>query len=148
MVAIDLPSGLSADTGIAEGACIQATYTVTMGLPKRGNLVHPGGTLTGKLEVADIGFPQSVIATQNIQINWTQPSDAVRMLPLRPTHSHKGTYGRVFVVAASTGMTGAAALTSAGALRVGAGLVDTRHPEKSQPNFGGETHRSDDASSA
>ena len=133
VVAIDLPSGLSADTGIAEGACIQATYTVTMGLPKRGNLVHPGGTLTGKLEVADIGFPQSVIAAQNIQINWTQPSDAVRMLPLRPTHSHKGTYGRVFVVAASTGMTGAAALTSAGALRVGAGLVTLGTPKSLNP---------------
>ena len=133
VVAIDLPSGLAADTGIAEGACIQATYTVTMGLPKRGNLIHPGGTLTGKLEVADIGFPSSVIDTQNLQINWTQPSDAARLLPPRPIHSHKGTYGRVFVVAASTGMTGAAALTSAGALRVGAGLVTLGTPKSLNP---------------
>ncbi len=129
VVAIDLPSGLAADTGIAEGACVQATCTVTMGLPKRGNLIHPGGTLTGKLEVADIGFPPSVIDVQNIQINWTQPSDAARILPPRPMHSHKGTYGRVFVVAASTGMTGAAALTSEGALRVGAGLVTLGTPK-------------------
>ena len=129
VIAIDLPSGLSADTGIAEGACIQANYTVTMGLPKRGNLIHPGAELTGQLEVADIGFPLSVIDAQNIQINWTQPSDAVRLLPSRQTHSHKGTYGRVFVAAASTGMTGAAALTSAGALRVGAGLVTLGTPK-------------------
>ena len=129
VIAIDLPSGLSADTGIAEGACIQANYTVTMGLPKRGNLIHPGAELTGQLEVADIGFPLSVIDAQNIQINWTQPSDAVRLLPSRQTHSHKGTYGRVFVAAASTGMTGAAALTSAGALRVGAGLVTLGAPK-------------------
>ena len=129
VVAIDLPSGLSADTGIAEGACVQATYTVTMGLPKRGNLIHLGATYTGKLEVADIGFPASVIDAQSIPINWTQPSDAVQLLPLRPTHSHKGTYGRVFVVAGSTGMTGAAALTSAGALRVGAGLVTLGTPK-------------------
>ena len=133
VVAIDLPSGLSADTGIAEGACIQATYTVTMGLPKRGNLIHPGATFTGTLEIADIGFPKSVIDTQSIQINWTQPSDAVRILPSRPTHSHKGTYGRVFVAAASTGMTGAAALTSAGALRVGAGLVTLGAPKSLNP---------------
>ena len=133
VVAIDLPSGLSADTGIAEGACIQATYTVTMGLPKRGNLIHPGATFTGTLEVADIGFPQSVIDTQSIQINWTQPSEAARILPSRPTHSHKGTYGRVFVAAASTGMTGAAALTSAGALRVGAGLVTLGAPKSLNP---------------
>lgn len=129
VVAIDLPSGLAADTGIAEGACIQATYTVTMGLPKRGNLIHPGAALTGQLEVADIGFPPSIIDSQNIQINWTQPSDAARIIPARPTHSHKGTYGRVFVAAASTGMTGAAALTSAGALRVGAGLVTLGAPK-------------------
>ena len=133
VVAIDLPSGLSADTGLAEGACIQATYTVTMGLPKRGNLIHPGATLTGQLEVADIGFPPSVIDAQNIQINWTQPSDAARWLPSRQTYSHKGTYGRVFVVAASTGMTGAAALTSAGALRVGAGLVTLGAPKSLNP---------------
>ena len=130
VVAIDLPSGLAADTGIAEGACIQATYTVTMGLPKRGNLIQPGASLTGRLEVADIGFPPSVIDAQNIQINWTQPSDAARLLPSRPTHSHKGTYGRVFVAAGSTGMTGAAAMTSAGALRVGAGLVTLSEPRK------------------
>ena len=133
VVAIDLPSGLSADTGIAEGACIQATHTVTIGLPKRGNLIHPGGTLTGKLEVVDIGFPQNVIDAQNIQINWTQPSDAARILPARPTHSHKGTYGRVYVAAASTGMTGAAALTSVGALRVGAGLVTLGAPKSLNP---------------
>ena len=133
VIAIDLPSGLSADTGMAEGACIQASYTVTMGLPKRGNLIHPGATFTGKLEVADIGFPPSVTDAQNIQINWTQPSDAARILPPRPIHSHKGTYGRVYVVAASTGMTGAAALTSTGALRVGAGLVTLGAPESLNP---------------
>ncbi len=133
VIAIDLPSGLSADTGMAEGACIQASYTVTMGLPKRGNLIHPGATFTGKLEVADIGFPLSVIDAQNIQISWTQPSDAARILPPRPIHSHKGTYGRVYVVAASTGMTGAAALTSTGALRVGAGLVTLGAPKSLNP---------------
>ena len=133
VVAIDLPSGVAAETGLAEGTCIQATYTVTMGLPKRGNLIHPGASHTGRLEVADIGFPPSVIDAQDIQINWTQPSDAERLLPARPKHSHKGTYGRVFVAAASTGMTGAAALTSAGALRVGAGLVTLGTPKSLNP---------------
>ena len=133
VIAIDLPSGLAANTGLAEGACIQATYTVTIGLPKRGNLIHPGATFTGKLEVVDIGFPRSVIDVQNIQVKWTQPFDAARMLPSRPTHSHKGTYGRVFVAAGSTGMTGAAALTSAGALRVGAGLVTLGAPKSLNP---------------
>jgi NAD(P)H-hydrate epimerase len=104
-----------------------------MGLPKRGNLIHPGAELTGQLEVADIGFPLSVIDAQNVRINWTRPSDAARILPSRSPHSHKGTYGRVFVAAASTGMTGAAALTSAGALRVGAGLVTLGTPKSLNP---------------
>ncbi len=133
IVSIDLPSGLEADTGMAEGACVQATCTVTMGLPKRGLLIHPGATLTGQLEVAEIGFPPSVIDAQNIQVNWTQPADAAQWIPPRYTHSHKGTYGRVFVVAASTGMTGAAALTSEGALRVGAGLVTLGIPKSLNP---------------
>ncbi|MCZ6679994.1 MAG: NAD(P)H-hydrate dehydratase [Candidatus Poribacteria bacterium] len=129
IVAVDLPSGLEADTGMAEGACIQSTYTVTMGLPKRGLLIHPGAALTGQLEVAEIGFPPSVIDAQDIQVNWTQPADAARWLPPRYTYSHKGTYGRVFVVAGSTGMTGAAALASEAALRVGAGLVTLGTPK-------------------
>ena len=133
VVAVDLPSGLEADTGVAEGACIQATYTVTMGLPKRGLLLHPGADWTGKLEVADIGFPPSVIAAQNIQVNWTQPEDAAKVIPPRHRHSHKGTYGRIFVVAASTGMTGAATLTSEAALRVGGGLVTLGIPTSLNP---------------
>ncbi len=129
VVAIDLPSGLEADTGVAEGACIRADYTVTIGLPKRGLLLHPGVEMTGQLEVVDIGFPQDVIDAQKIQINWTRAEDAMRWIPPRPRHSHKGTYGRVFVVAGSTGMTGAAALTSEAALRIGAGLVTLGIPK-------------------
>ena len=129
VVAIDLPSGLEADTGVAEGACIRADYTVTIGLPKRALLLHPGVEMAGQLEVVDIGFPQTVIDAQKIQVNWTQPEDAIKWLPSRPRHSHKGTYGRVFVVAGSTGMTGAAALTSEAALRIGAGLVTLGAPK-------------------
>ncbi|MBI1927895.1 NAD(P)H-hydrate dehydratase [Candidatus Poribacteria bacterium] len=133
VLAVDLPSGLEADTGMAEGACIRADYTVTIGLPKRGLLLYPGADMTGELEVADIGFPPSVIAAQKIQVNWTQPADAARLILPRPRHSHKGTYGRVFVVAGSTGMTGAAALSSEAALRVGAGLVTLGMPKSLNP---------------
>lgn len=61
ILAVDLPSGLDADTGNPLGTYVQADRTVTIGLPKRGLLVHPGAELAGKLEVVDIGFPQQVI---------------------------------------------------------------------------------------
>jgi NAD(P)H-hydrate epimerase len=141
VIAIDLPSGLDADTGQVEGACIRADYTVTIGLPKRGLLLHPGAELTGQLEVADIGFPARVINAQNIRVNWTQSTANARdpcaevceWIPPRPRHSHKGTYGRVFMVAGSTGMTGAAALGCEAALRVGAGLVTLGIPKSLNP---------------
>ena len=133
ILSVDLPSGLDADTGNPLGTCMQADRTVTIGLPKRGLLVHPGAELTGKLEVADIGFPEQVIDAQDIKVNWTTASQASKWVPPRPSASHKGTYGRVFIVAGSTGMTGAAALASEAALRAGAGLVTLAVPKRLNP---------------
>ena len=133
IVAIDLPSGLNADTGAVEGACICAARTVTIGLPKRGTLLYPGAQTVGALEIADIGFPRSVVESQGIQVNWTQPSQVVDWIPPRPAYSHKGSYGRVFVLAGSTGMTGAAVLASQAALRAGAGLVTLGIPKRLNP---------------
>ena len=129
ILAVDLPSGLDADSGNPLGTCVQADRTVTIGLPKRGLLVHPGAELAGKLEVVDIGFPQQVIDAQNIKVNWTTEKDATAWIPSRSPASYKGSYGRVLVVAGSTGMTGAAALASEAALRVGAGLVTLAIPQ-------------------
>ena len=133
VLSVDLPSGLDADTGHPLGTCVQADRTVTIGLPKRGVLMHPGAVLTGTLEVVDIGFPKQVIDAQNIKINWTTRREALRWVPPRPPASHKGSYGRVLVVAGATGMTGAAALTSEAALRAGAGLVTLATPRHLNP---------------
>ena len=133
ILSVDLPSGLDADTGHPLGTCVQADRTVTIGLPKRGLLMHPGAELAGKLEVVDIGFPESVIDAQNIKVNWTTAAQVAQWMPLRPPFSHKGSYGRVLVVAGSTGMTGAAALASEAALRAGAGLVTLATPKHLNP---------------
>lgn len=133
ILSVDLPSGLDADTGHPLGTCIQADKTVTIGLPKRGLLLHPGAELAGELEIVDIGFPQQVIDAQNIKVNWTTEKDAAEWLPSRTPASHKGSYGRVLVIAGSTGMTGAATLTSEAALRVGAGLVTLAIPKSLNP---------------
>ena len=133
ILSVDLPSGLDADTGHPLGTCVQADRTITIGLPRRGLLVHPGAEFAGKLEVVDIGFPEQVVDAQGIKINRTTAREVSQWLPPRPASSHKGTYGRVLVVAGSTGMTGAAALASEVALRAGAGLVTLATPEHLNP---------------
>ena len=133
ILSVDLPSGLDADTGNPLGACVKADRTVTIGLPKRGLLVHPGTEYAGKLEIVDIGFPEQVVDAQDIKVNWTTTAQASQWVPPRPSASHKGTYGRVLVVAGSTGMTGAAALASEAALRTGAGLVTLATPKHLNP---------------
>lgn len=133
ILSVDLPSGLDADTGHPLGTSVRADRTVTIGLPKRGLLMHPGAELAGKLEVVDIGFPEQVIDAQNIKAHWTTAAQAAQWTPPRPPSSHKGSYGRVLVVAGSTGMTGAAALASEAALRAGAGLVTLATPKHLNP---------------
>ena len=133
ILSVDLPSGLDADTGHPLGTCVRADRTVTIGLPKRGLLMYPGAELAGKLEVIDIGFPEQVVDAQDITVNWTTAAQASQWIPPRPLFSHKGSYGRVLVVAGSTGMTGAAALASEAALRAGAGLVTLGTPKHLNP---------------
>ena len=133
ILSVDLPSGLDADTGSPLGTCVRADRTVTIGLPKRGLLIHPGAEFAGKLEVVDIGFPEQVIDAQNIKVHWTTAAAASEWVPSRPSASHKGTYGRVLVIAGATGMTGAAALASKAALRAGAGLVTLATPKHLNP---------------
>ncbi len=129
VMAIDLPSGLNPNTGSIQGACVHANLTITIGLPKRGLILYPGAEAVGELQVADIGLPRRAVHSQGIQVNWTQQSQISEWVPTRRANSHKGTYGRVFVLAGSTGMSGAATLASKGALRAGAGLVTLGLPE-------------------
>ena len=128
IVAVDIPSGLNTDTGQPLGETIKADLTITVGLAKVGLLIEPGATLSGKIRVVDIGFPSSVVAEQMINTYWTGMADL--SLPIRPANSHKGAFGRVFVLAGSTGMTGAATLTSQAVLKSGAGLVTLGIPQK------------------
>ena len=120
---LDLPSGLDADTGRPLGACVRARVTVTFGCPKIGLLTYPGAEFSGRVEVVDIGIPAHVAqAVAPLQTLLTV--DAVRRaLPARTPDTHKGRTGHLLVVGGSPGKTGAAAMTAAAALRVGAGLV-------------------------
>ncbi len=130
IVAVDIPSGLNTDTGEAEGACIIAETTVTMGLPKRGMLLGVGPDVCGELEVVDIGFPDELTENPECQEHLLHFSDIAMMLPQRPQGGHKGTFGTLLVIAGSLGYEGAAWLTTAAGLRSGTGLVFGAYPTK------------------
>ncbi len=129
VLAVDVPSGLDATTGRAGGPCVRATWTCTMGLPKRGLFVSPGRALAGRVNVVDIGVPYDVIEAVGVRDNVLTTREAAGMLPPRAADGHKGDFGRVLIVAGSVGYTGAAALASMSALRSGAGLVYLAVPE-------------------
>jgi len=127
VVAVDIASGVDATTGEALLA-VAADLTVTMALPKRGHVLHPGRALTGELNVIDIGIPMDVVAENDPGVYFMQPEDIVGALPVRPPDAHKRSCGAVAAVCGSIGLTGAAALTSVSALRAGAGLVTLAVP--------------------
>lgn len=128
IVAVDLPSGVDADSGAVPGAAVRATVTVTFGLAKRGHLFAPGRAYCGALELVDIGFPVAAIEAAGGSTGLLTAEGVSRALPSRQPDAHKGTCGAVLVVAGSAGMSGAATLTADAALRVGSGRVTAGVP--------------------
>jgi NAD(P)H-hydrate epimerase len=127
VIAIDLPSGLDADTGQPLGVAVEADVTVTIGLPKLGLALEPGRSLAGRILVARIGIADAAPGAAADAELWNAGAAAAR-LPARPTAGHKGSFGHVLVAAGSRGKTGAAALAAEAAARMGAGLVTIACP--------------------
>jgi hydroxyethylthiazole kinase-like uncharacterized protein yjeF len=124
VLAVDVPSGLSADTGQPLGAaCVRADRTVTFAFQKRGLVLHPGPAFAGEVIVADIGIPPEAAARVPVACELLEGAAARALVPPRRPDAHKGDAGRLLVVAGSPGKTGAAHLALMGALRGGAGLV-------------------------
>ncbi|ALA60845.1 bifunctional ADP-dependent NAD(P)H-hydrate dehydratase/NAD(P)H-hydrate epimerase [Nitrospira moscoviensis] len=128
VVAVDLPSGLHADTGKVLGHAVRAAVTVTFGLPKLGLYLNQGIDHAGQVTVADIGIPPSFIDEVDSRTTLVTGSFVQRTLPVRRPSSHKGTFGHAGLIAGSVGKTGAAAMAAQAALRVGAGLVTVAIP--------------------
>ncbi len=126
LVALDLPTGLDADTGIPDPAAFPADVTVTLGFPKLGLFNPRAADFTGELLVADIGFPPGARPAEPVAV--LTPRAAADLLPARPDSGHKGTFGRVLMVVGSRRYIGAARLAAAAAYRVGAGLVTLAVP--------------------
>ncbi len=121
VLAIDMPTGVQSDSGAVLGSAVRADVTVATGLAKRGLLQHPGRAYAGAIEVAEIGIPP-----ESLEEHMSKTIDAAgarALLPARPTDAHKGTFGKVMVIAGSALYPGAASLATAAAARVGAGVV-------------------------
>lgn len=121
ILALDLPSGVDPTTGAVQGAAIRATTTITFGWPKQGLLFHPARAHCGRLVAVEIGFPP--LAGPGPRAALITPAWARARLPVRPPVAHKGTAGKVLVVAGREGMAGAALVAAQAALRAGAGYL-------------------------
>lgn len=128
VIAVDIASGVSASDGTVGGAALHANETVTFGAAKWGHLLYPGKEYTGKLTVADIGFPKEILTARK-QGMWFPRERIDALMPVRPAYSNKGTFGKVAVIAGSKNMAGAAYFAACGAYRTGAGLVKIVTPE-------------------
>ncbi|HID88113.1 MAG TPA: NAD(P)H-hydrate dehydratase [Anaerolineae bacterium] len=126
VLAIDGPSGMDFDTGALDEHSLRADITVTFAYPKRGHFCFPGAAAVGELLVADIGTDPALAAEVDLEVVTHQRVRA--WLPARPPDAHKGTFGRVLIVAGSSNYTGAARLAGAAAVRAGAGLVTLALP--------------------
>jgi NAD(P)H-hydrate epimerase len=134
VVAVDLPSGLSADSHRPIGPAIRAGVTVTFAAPKIPLVLPPADALAGRLVVADIGIPEEVIdALAGPRLEWVRACDVARHFAPRDANTNKGDYGRIAIVAGAVGTAGAAALAGLAALRAGAGLVTVATPASAQP---------------
>lgn len=137
-VAVDIPSGLAADTGEVLGVAVKATCTVTMAFLKVGLATAPGFARCGELHVAEIGIPDALAEKHGIRTALIEPGDLAPLLPVQDVLAHKNRRGHVLAVAGAPGKRGAARLLAWAAMRTGAGLVTI-----ASPWGGGEVHAPD-----
>lgn len=121
-VAVDMPSGVNSDNGQIMGAAVTCDYTITFSFGKLGQFLWPGCDFAGKIYVEDMGITQRSWLDKKPSIAYLEESD-FSLLPKRPMHSNKGTFGKLLVIAGSKNMAGAAIFAAKAAYRCGAGLV-------------------------
>ena len=132
VVALDLPSGAGADSGVLPGPTVHAGLTATFAGLKRSLLAHPAAAHAGRVVVIPIGIADDE-AARGVTTFLLEEVDVRRHFPLRAAESHKGTFGHLLVLAGSRGKTGAAGLCGRAALRSGVGLCTIATPASQQP---------------
>ncbi len=128
LMALDLPTGLNADTGEVDPACPRFDVTLALGYPKVGLLTFPGVERVGRLRVLDIGVPPGLAEERAVGVEMLTPDWVASRLPVRTLNSHKGTYGHALVIAGSRHYVGAAWLASQASVRTGVGLTTLASP--------------------
>jgi NAD(P)H-hydrate epimerase len=131
--AVDIPSGIAANTGIAAGVAVRAQLTVTMGVAKVGHYLGAGRVCSGDVRVADISIPREAVVPPKEPTFLVEESDVAALLPVRPFNANKYSAGKVLVIAGSRSYPGAPALTALAALRTGAGAVVLCTPASIHP---------------
>ena len=127
---MDIPSGLPADSGMPEGPCVRADFTVTFTAPKIGMFRGGAQRFVGQLVVREIGSPPELVEELGEGVTrWIEPRELVQFAIPPRAEAHKGDNGHALIVAGSLGKSGAAALASESAMRVGAGLVTVATPD-------------------
>jgi hydroxyethylthiazole kinase-like uncharacterized protein yjeF len=129
IIAVDIPSGISGQTGKVLGVATKANETVTMAALKMGLVLYPGASYAGKIHVVDIGMPKKVLCDLQPEGFLTDREEVISLFKPYPPYAHKGNFGRVFIIAGSRGMAGAAALAAKAAVHCGAGLVTLGIPK-------------------
>lgn len=129
VIAIDIPSGVEANTGKVYRTAVRAQATVTFGLPKWGLFLDEGPDYCGRVVVDPISIPEAYLDDEGISTFVLMDEDISHNIPVRQLKGHKGTHGRGILVAGSKGMSGASILAGRGALRSGIGLLQIVTPE-------------------
>jgi len=134
VVAVDLPTGISADSGELIGEHLRADFSVTFTAPKMAHVFSPACEVVGEWLVSQIGTPAEALESDpSLALNYVSRQDVKWIGKPRPANAHKGNYGHVLIVAGSLGKTGAAAMAARAALRAGAGLVTVATPRSALP---------------
>lgn len=122
IVSVDIPSGISADTGRVMGTAVKAYMTVTFAYRKIGQILYPGADYCGRLICRDIGILIRRFPEKSVSV-FTYGAEDINRIPIRKPYSNKGTYGKTLLIAGSRGMSGAACMSALASYRTGCGLV-------------------------
>lgn len=130
--AVDIASGVSADNGNILGIAFRADITITFAYAKVGQLLWPGNEYSGEVVVKNIGIEEHSWLERKPAVAALEMSDMAELLPVRRSHSNKGTYGKLLIIAGSVNMAGAAVLSARAAYAAGCGLVRVFTPEENR----------------
>lgn len=134
IISVDIPSGVSSDTGKVEGEAVKASKTITFVFPKKGFFLNQGPQHIGEWKAVDISVPPSIVKDLELDLPKIITEHLAKAaIPIRPKHGHKGTFGHALILGGSRQYVGAPIFSAKSSLHSGAGLVTLAIPETIYP---------------